>query len=161
MYIYISDFTAICNKQNLISMLSPAEAAKYKSFKREIRANQFLVAHATANKIKSKFKYISIAHKDNFVIIAGSNMPLGADIENTKIARDFHTMAKLMDFHGIKTLDDFYNAFTSYEARYKMRPYEPAQETFYKIKDHLICIASIEKFSTPTWDGITAPPEQI
>ena len=142
-------------------MLSPAEVAKYKSFKREIRANQFLVAHAIANKIKSKFNYISIAHKDNFVIVAGSNMPLGADIENTEIARDFHTMAKLMDFRDIKTLNDFYRAFTSYEARYKMRPYEPVQETFYKIKAHLICIASIEKFSTPMWDGSTITPKQV
>lgn len=161
MNIYISDLNTICNKSDLLAKLTAPELNKYNSFKREKRANQFLVAHALKNDIATDFQYTSISHSDNIVLVAASNTPIGVDIEKIDTKRDFKSMAKIIGFENIKTVTDFYKAFTYYESQYKMRPYTATNKQFYKIDDYIICIASCTDDILPHWFGVRKIPEQI
>lgn len=161
MNIYITDLNTICNKSDLLSKLTDAEITKYRSFKREIRANQFLVAHALKNDIVKDFPYVSIAHCDNLVVVAASKYPIGIDIENTAKQRHFQPMADLMGFKNIQSLYDFYRAFTSFESEYKMQPNMVKHKQFYKINDYIICVASGNDNILPQWFGTRIIPEQI
>lgn len=159
MNIYISDLTSVCNNDDLINKLSVGDLARYKSFLRPVRANQFLVAHTIKNEIADKFQYISIAHKNNFVIVAGSNSPIGVDIEDITQTRDFETISKFMNFENIGTATDFYRAFTLYEATYKASPHTGLTPHFYKLNQYMICIASNDQ--EIVWQNKLLIPEQI
>lgn len=160
MQIYITDLSTICNQDDLVSKLSPSDLIKYKSFQRKIRTKQFLVAHTIANDIKKEFKYLSITHKDNFVIVAASNQPVGIDIEDASKERDFNLMAKFMNFQGAKNKDDFYREFTLYEAKYKLAINETeCVPRFFKLNRYMICILSND--SKMIWMNPTLIPEQI
>lgn len=159
MKIFIADLTTICNLDDLIIKLPQSDVEKYKSFKREIRAQQFLMAHYVKNQFDSEFKYTSIAHKDNFVIVAASNMPIGVDIEDASKNRDFKTMSEFMNFSNVKNADDFYRAFTEYEARYKMPTPDCGRTRFYTIGNYMICVVSNEQNIEPVWTNLI--PEQI
>lgn len=159
MNIYISDLTTICNINDLINNLSKSDLERYQSFKRPSRAKQFLIAHTIKNNVSTKFKYTSIAHKDNFVIVAASNMPVGVDIENMQHERNFAEISKFMNFQDIKNSNDFYRAFTLSEAEYKVYPYTNLKHNFYKIKNYIICIVSDD--TQVIWENKLLIPEQI
>ena len=158
MNIYITDLTTICNHDDLVNKLSPQDLLRYKSFKRPLRATQFLVAHAIKNEICGQFEYVSVAHKDNFVIVAASHTPIGIDIENTSKHRDFNSLGGFMRFSNIKTADDFYRAFTKYEAEYKANTTQLCPH-FYKLKDYMICVVSNDQ--DVIWINPTLIPKQI
>ena len=159
MHIYIADLDTICNPDDLISKLSPADIVRYQSFHREIRAKQFLVSHAIVSDIRDKFKYISIAHKDNLVVVGASDTPIGVDIEDTSKNRDFDSLAELMNFHTVKNADEFYRIFTSYEAEYKARSATNLQKHFYRIGKYMIGIVSNDLETV--WVNQNLIPEQI
>ncbi len=159
MNIYITDLTSICNHDDLINKLSADDLARYKSFLRPVRANQFLVAHTIKDEIADKFQYISIAHKNNFVIVAASNSPIGVDIEDTTQTRDFKAMTQFMNFENITSPTDFYRAFTLYEAKYKAAPHPALTPHFYKLNQYMICIVSNDQETV--WENKLLIPEQI
>ncbi|MBO4672698.1 MAG: hypothetical protein J5608_03540 [Alphaproteobacteria bacterium] len=158
MDIYISNLTDICNKSDLLGKLTPEQCARYQSFARQLRADQFLCAHSIANDLEKQFQYISISHKDNWVIVVGANIPVGVDIENAAKKRNFAPMGAFLGVGGISTDDEFYRAFTAAEARYKMQPAIPTVTRFYKLGDYMICLATAGD-DLPRFIG--AIPEQI
>lgn len=158
MNIYITDLTTICNHDDLVKKLSAQNLTRYKSFTRPIRATQFLVAHAIKNDLKNQFEYISIAHKDNFIVVAASQNPIGVDIEDTSKQRNFNSLGDFMGFTNIKTADDFYRAFTLSEAEYKANTAQLCPH-FYKLMDYMICIVSNDM--DVIWVNPTLVPEQI
>ena len=157
MNIYITDLSTICNPDDLAKKLSPVDLARFRSFKQKNRAFQFLVAHTIKSELETKFKYISIAHKDNFVIVAASTAPIGVDIEDASKKRDFNSLGDFMEFNNIKTLDEFYRAFTLSEAKYKSGT--DSQARFYKLQKYMICIVSTDQ--DITWHNPALVPEQI
>ncbi|MBO4480805.1 MAG: hypothetical protein J5742_04290 [Alphaproteobacteria bacterium] len=160
MQVYITDLTQICNYDDLVNKLPYVDMVRYKSFTRGLRAKQFLIAHSIKNKIANKFKYISIAHKDNIIIVGASNKPIGIDIEDTSIKRDFDSLANFMGFSQIKNQNDFYRAFTASEAHYKSSlPIDKSQEKFYKLNKYMICIVSDTE--NIQWINTNLIPEQI
>ena len=161
MKVLITDLATICNWDDLIAELPQSDKAKYKSFNRDIRAKQFLVAHIIKNQIQNEFKYISIAHKDNFVIVAASDFPIGIDIEDASKTRNFKAISEFMNFLDIKNASDFYRAFTLAEARYKTAATTPTYANFYKLNKYLICIVSTEPKDTPDWINTELIPKQI
>lgn len=161
MKVFITDLNTICNWDDLVNKLPGPDLTKYKSFRREIRAKQFLVAHNIQNQIQNIFKHTSIAHKDNIVIVAASNGPIGVDIEDASVPRDFETISEFMNFHNVKNSSDFYRAFTLYEAKYKTSVPGPLHERFYKIGTYMICIISNETLTAPEWANPELIPEQI
>jgi len=158
MNIYITDLTTICNHDDLVNKLSAQDLSRYKSFTQKKRATQFLVAHAIKNEIRHQFEYISVAHKDNFVIVAASHSPIGVDIEDTSKQRDFNSLGNFMELSNIKTADDFYRAFTQYEAEYKANAAQ-LHPHFYKLRNYMICIVSNDQ--DVIWINPTLIPEQI
>ena len=158
MNIYITDLTTICNHDDLVNKLSAQDLSRYKSFTRPNRAAQFLVAHAIKTKIENQFGHISIAHKDNFVIVVASQNPIGVDIEDTSKQRDFNSLGNFMQFSNIKTADDFYRTFTKYEAEYKSNTTKLCPH-FYKLGKYMICIVSNDQ--DVIWINPTLIPEQI
>ena len=159
MDIYISNLTDICNKTDLLAKLTREQCARYLSFARQSRADQFLVAHSIANDLEKQFKYISISHKDNWVVVAASNNPVGIDIENTAKQRKFANMADFMGVDSINAPGAFYRMFTGAEAQYKMQPTTARIKRFYKLGDYMICIATGGDEILPRFIGAT--PEQI
>ena len=158
MDIYISNLTDICNKTDLLKKLTPDQLARYHCFTRDRRADQFLCAHSIANDLAGRFQYISISHKDNWVIVAGANVPVGVDIENTAIKRNFTALGAFLGAGGTSVADEFYRAFTAAEARYKMQPAIPTVTRFYKLGDYMICLATV---GDDLLRFIGATPEQI
>ena len=161
MHIYLSDLTKIYNTNDLLSKINADEYKKYLSFHRKIRANQFLVAHAIKNDICNKFKYISISHKDNLVVVAASDYPIGIDIEKISEKRDWKLMAEFMGIKNIDSCMDFYKQFTLAEARFKMGNASIVNKMFYKTGEYIICVASGHKNLHPKWHSPELIPEQI
>ena len=143
MNIFISDLTTVCNTDDMICNLSPNDLVRYKSFVCPKRAK----------------RYISIAHKDDFVIVAASNSPIGVDIENMTRKRDFGTISKFMNFQNINNADDFYRAFTLYEAQYKSANNTELTPYFYRLQNYMICIVSND--TEIKWENPELIPEQI
>lgn len=159
MDIYISNLTEICNKSDLLAKLTPEQCARYASFSRQTRADQFLLAHSIANDLEKQFQYVSISHKDDWVIVAAAMEPVGVDIENTAKKRNFAPMARFIGADGMTTPESFYRAFTAAEAQYKMQPAIARIKQFYRLDDYMICIASACDEISPRFIG--AAPEQI
>lgn len=159
MHVYIADLNTICNQDDLSDKLSLNDFTRYRSFARKIRAKQFLFSHLIADGFRDEFRYISIAHKDKFVVIAASNSPIGVDIEDISKRRDFISLAEFMGFNNVESLDDFYRLFTLYEAKYKAASNTNLKEHFYKLGDYMICIVSND--SNTTWVNRDLVPEQI
>ena len=163
MDIFISDLNQICNRLDDIdamrTKLRSTELARYLSFKSPTRALQFLVAHATANDCAPKFKYTSISHRKNIVIVAASNTPVGIDIEDTSISRDFESLSQLMEISHPRTPTDFYRNFTRTEAMYKIAPAIANKILFYTMGRFIICVATI---GTPNirWHTTGTIPKQ-
>ncbi len=154
----MSNIQDIKNVPELEQKLSGAELLQYGKFSNKNRKLQYLLSHAkvkdvcgenvivdknSAPIIKSGF--ISIAHKDNWVIVAVSDSPVGVDIENTTINRDFIGESELLNLPKPKNKQDFYKNFVEYEARIKFgADAEKANSYFYEKGDYLICVCSIE-----------------
>lgn len=148
MQIFIANIDSISkNPNDFMAMLSPADFAHAMKFKNKVRKLQFVLGHFMVDKIGRK--HTSIAHKDKFVIVAtAENMPVGVDIENTSVKRDFVEIAETMNFKTPKSLQDFYKHFTEYEATYKLGV-KSACTHFITYGDYLICIVSNHQFAKP------------
>jgi len=132
MKIYMSNIEQIKNVSDLEKNLSEPELARYTKFVNKRRKLQYLLSHSIvknatgeniitdksgAPKIKSGF--VSIAHKDNLVFVAISDSPVGIDIENASVERDFARQSELLGLPSTNDRNDFYKNFVEYESRYK------------------------------------------
>lgn len=148
MQVFIANIDSISKHSDIYSaLLLPVHHARLSEFKNKNRKLQFILGHLMADKCDEK--YTSIAHKDNFVVIAtDSKQPVGIDIENTDIKRDFIGLAETLKMRQPKSLEDFYKMFTEFEAAYKMGS-KPIYTKFIKHDSYLICITSTTNFKTP------------
>ena len=147
MQVFIANIDSISKNTDIYSaLLSPKHQHRLSEFQNQTRKLQFILGHLVADRCGEK--YTSIAHKDKWVVVAASNTPVGIDIENTTVKRDFNAAAELMHFTTPKSLDDFYKSFTEAEAVYKMGSASKCTR-FIEFGDYLICITSIQDFPTP------------
>ena len=148
MQIFIADIDSISkNTDDYLSWLTPEHQARAKKFQKRTRKLQFILGHLIVDKIGKK--YSSIAHKDKLVVVAtASNTPVGVDIENVSIKRDFVNAAVIAGIKTPKTLYDFYKLFTEAEAAYKLGE-KPVCTHFIDYGYYLICITANHKFTLP------------
>lgn len=158
MKIYMSNIEDIKNISEMERKLSASEVVQYGKFSNKVRKLQYLLSHAIVKSVcgeniivdkngKPTIKngFVSIAHKDNWVVVAVSQTYVGVDIENTSIERDFLGESELLNLPKPKDKQDFYKNFVEYEARIKFGSNaEKANTYFYEKGDYLICICSIE-----------------
>ncbi len=159
MKIYMSNIEHINNTADLEKKLSESELTQYNKFNDEIRKLQYLVGHAMVMDVcKENVKiaengaptinngFISIAHKDNWVIVAVSDMKTGIDIENTTVERDFSELSRILKLPGVHTKQDFYKEFVRYESKIKFNgDIQGAHQYFYQMNKYIICIISADK----------------
>lgn len=161
MKIYMSNIQDINNVSDLENKLSESDMARYKTFSNNNRKLQYLLSRAIiydncgekiivdkngVPTIKSGF--ISVAHKDNWVIVAISEKKVGIDIENTNINRDFMGQSELMGFTKTNDRLDFYKNFVKYEAMFKYGDGAThVHKYFYKMDNYLIGVCSNESIS--------------
>ena len=90
--------------------------------------------------LKTREKFFSISHSNDFIALGFSNYDCGIDIEKIKF-RDFGAISKRMGFK-CNTLEEFYNEWTKYEAEYKLG--KPAQKfKKYHFDEYVITAASV------------------
>ena len=151
MNIYIADINNISKDSQKIvqycAMLGPDELKQYNKITRPTRKLQFLVGHAMRHRFSTSEKFTSIAHKDNIVLVAVSHTPVGIDIENASIMRDFEHLGTAMNFTPTPDADMFYKKFTATEALYKLGPQKTSIFlSWHTLKNFIICIASTYEF---------------
>ena len=156
MKVYMSNIEQIKNISDLEKNLSESELTRYNKFVNKRRKLQYLLSHSIVKKatgeniitdksgapmIKSGF--VSIAHKDKMVLVAISNSPVGIDVENTSVERDFIRQSELLGLPPTKDRKDFYKNFVEYESRYKFgKKVNLAKVRFFESGKYLIGICS-------------------
>lgn len=147
MNIFIANIDSISkNPDKYVALLSKSDQARVHTFQKQTRKLQFILGHLMADNCGEK--YNSIAHRDNLVVVAASDFPVGIDTENITIERDFVASAELMNFTTPKSLNDFYKSFTESEAVYKLGA-SPKCTRFINYGDYLICVVSTHVFEMP------------
>lgn len=111
--------------------------------------------------LKTREKFFSISHSEDFIALAFSDYDCGIDIEKVKL-RNFEEISVRMGFK-CNTLEEFYNAWTKYEAEYKLG--KPAQK-FKKIhfEDYIVTASSVniqEEFEVYIQNGQIFPNVNI
>lgn len=154
MKVYIANLDSIGKISD--TKLSDDEILQYNKFSNQTRRNQYLMAHAIIfdktcehpisdknGKLHLQNGFVSVAHKDNWVVVALSGQNVGIDIENASIKRDFISESELL---GIKPTNDaefFYKNFTQYESDVKYGDEsENANHLFYKLGNYMICVCT-------------------
>lgn len=159
MKIYMSNIADIKNLTDMESKLSKSDMLQYKKFSNAKRKLQYLLSRAMVMDVCGeniivdsngrptiKSGFISIAHKDNWVVVATSNTPVGIDIENTDVKRDFVGVSKLLNFPEITDKQTFYKNFVQYEAKFKFgKNADRAHVYFYTKDNYLIGVCSMEQ----------------
>ena len=158
MKIYMSNIADIKNITDMESKLSKLDILQYKKISNKTRRLQYLLSRAMVvdicgeniivdsnGKPTIKSGFISIAHKDNWVIVAISNTPVGIDIENTDINRDFVGESRLLNLPETTDKQTFYKNFVQYEAEFKFgKNADKAHMYFYNKDNYLIGVCSNE-----------------
>lgn len=158
MKIYMSNTERINNIADMEQKLSASELAQYNKFNNKSRKLQYLVGHAIVKDVCGENvqtdengapylsnHFVSIAHKDNFVIVAISNDNVGIDIENTDSQRDFITQSELLGLPKPHSLCDFYKEFVRYESKLKFGDNaQKYSQYFYRFNNYLICITTAD-----------------
>ena len=131
MKVYMSNIEDIKNMTDLESKLSKLELIQYNKFTSKKRKLQYLLSHAIVRDICGentvvengkptiKSGFVSIAHKDNWVVVAVSKKRVGIDIENTDVVRDFVKHSELLGLPKTHDKQTFYQNFIEFEARFK------------------------------------------
>ena len=102
--------------------------------------NREIVFNGKKPFMKSREKFFSISHSNDFVAIAFSDYDCGIDIEKIQL-REFEVISKRMGFK-CNTLEEFYNEWTHYEAEYKLG--KPAQKCKrFHFEDYIITATSV------------------
>ena len=95
---------------------------------------------------KPKFKYsnyhFSISHCKEYVIVVFDTKPVGTDIEKIT-QRNFEAIAKRMNFKlKENTIESFYEAWTVFEAKYKLQQEAKSILTIDFMDEYKISVAS-------------------
>ena len=102
--------------------------------------NREVVFNGNKHFLKTREKFFSISHSNDFIALAFSDYDCGIDIEEIKL-REFETISKRMGFK-CETLEDFYNEWTKYEAEYKLG--KPAQKfKKFRLEDYVVTASSV------------------
>ena len=158
MKVYMSNIEQIKNISDMEKKLSQSELVRYSKISNKTRKLQYLLAHAIVfdtcgenvivdkNGVPTiKNGFVSIAHRDNLVIVAISNSPVGIDIENTSINRDFMGESELLKLPKTNDAKTFYKNFVQYESELKFgENATEANKYFYEIDNYLIGICTME-----------------
>lgn len=158
MKIYMSNIEHIKNIPDWEKKLSESELLQYNRFTSKNRKLQYLLSHAIVRDVCGenivvengkptiKSGFVSIAHKDNWVVVAVSKKQVGIDIENTNVARNFVEQSELLGLPKTKYKKTFYKNFVEFEARFKFGDSaDKANTYFYEMDNYLICICTKEK----------------
>ena len=148
MQVFIANIDSISKTPDVYSaLLWDKHKSRLSKFQNQTRKLQFILGHLMADNCGKT--YTSIAHKDKWVVVASDmDTPVGIDIENTSVERDFVGAAELMHLTEPKSLNDFYKSFTKAEAIYKLGT-APKCTHFIQFGNYLICVTSIQDFDTP------------
>ena len=158
MKVYMSNIEDIKNMTDLESKLSKSELIQYNRFTSKKRKLQYLLSHAIVRDICGenivvengkptiKSGFVSIAHKDNWVVVAVSQKRVGIDIENTGVVRNFIEQAELLGLPKTHDKQTFYQNFIEFEARFKFGDdADTANIYFCEYGDYLIGICTKEE----------------
>lgn len=157
MKVYIANLDSIGKISD--TKLSDAEILQYKKFDNTTRRNQYLLAHSIIfdvtkehpvsdknGKLHLKNGFVSVAHKDNWVIVAFDDKNVGIDIENASVKRDFIAESELLGLKPTNVAEIFYKNFVKYESDIKYGDgFENVQHRFYKIGNYMMCVCSDAK----------------
>lgn len=157
MKVYIANLDSIGKISD--TKLSESELLQSGKFANEIRRNQYVVAHSIIfdiakehpvpdknGKLHLKNGFVSVAHKDNWVVVAFDDNNVGIDIENATIIRDFIAESELLGLGRCDNALDFYKNFVRYESDMKYgTEFENAKHFFYKIDDYVMCVCTTAK----------------
>ena len=159
MKVFITDLKARIKNDfsDIVSKLSKEDTNRLAHITNPSRRLQFLVGRAmifdyfgsyfqiTPNGkpvSKKKDRYLSLAHSHQYVILAVCNQPVGIDIEKISDKRNFEGIAKRLKFKENLSLEDFYQAFTAYEANFKLgSEIKAPYHHFFKWNDFMVCVA--------------------
>ena len=167
MKIYMSNIEQTKNIANMEKDLSVLDRHRLTEFSNNTRKLQFLVSRALVKQATGKnvivdkngaptieSGFVSIAHKDNFVIVAISCSGVGIDIENASINRDFIGQSELLGLPKPRNKKDFYKNFVKYEAEFKFgKTSEKTHKYFYEMGDYLICVCTNEPVKDIQFDS--------
>ena len=159
MKIYMSNIANIKNMADLENNLSEPELLQYNKFSNNIRKLQYLLSHSLIKKVCGenvvvaengaptiKSGFVSIAHKDNLVVVAVADTNVGIDIENTDIERDFIGQSALLNLPKPSDKKDFYRNFVDFEAKLKYgNGADGANIYFYEFDNYLVGVCSKEQ----------------
>ena len=144
MQVFIANIDSISkNPEKYSELLSLRHQIRLSKFQNQTRKLQFILGHLIADNCDDQ--YTCIAHKDKFVVVASSDKPVGVDIENTSVQRDFVAVSELMNLTPPASLNDFYRSFTESEAIYKLGK-TPKCTKFMQYGEYLICITAMHEF---------------
>lgn len=149
MQIFIANIDSISKNPDAYSeLLLSKHKTRLSKFHNQTRKLQFILGHLIADNCGAT--YTSITHKDKLVVVAAAaDAPVGIDIENTSIKRDFAAASELMNLAKPKSSEDFYKLFTKSEAVYKLGQ-PPKCTKFISYGEYLICIVATCDFDTPS-----------
>ena len=85
--------------------------------------------------LKTREKYFSISHSEEYIALAFSDKDCGIDIEKIK-ERDFSSISKRMGFKS-DSKEDFYYEWTKYESEFKLSSPQKYTKQF-KYEDYVI-----------------------
>ena len=148
MQVFIANIDSISKSPERYSvLLLPKHQIRLSQFQNQTRKLQFILGHLIADNCGKA--YVSIAHKDKLVVVAtDADTPVGIDIENTSVKRDFIAASELMNLTPPASLNDFYRLFTESEAIYKLGK-TPKCTKFMQYGEYLVCITAMHEFDNP------------
>ncbi len=170
MKVFIADLSEIINIQDFLTKnfdnLSLPEQKRYNRILQPLKQTQFLVGRMLIKEYlkqgieilptgkpiakNDKDTYISLSHSGQYIVFAISKNPIGIDIENTSVNRNFKGISEFLKFPTPTDKIDFYKNFTKFEAEYKLgKEYENKNKIneFYKLEDYILCISSVNSNS--------------
>lgn len=93
-------------------------------------------------KLRSNEKFFSISHSGNMIAFSFSDYNCGIDIEIIK-ERDYKSISERMGFE-VNSLVEFYEAWTEFEANYKLSIKALSKKSF-EIKNYILTAVSVNK----------------
>lgn len=158
LYIVNTDEISPELKQRYTTLLSPGDLARSHVINNIGHRQQFITGRALirdicgcdpsispSGKPSVKTGYISLAHSGPFVVLITADTPVGVDIEDTAVHRDFEALSRRLGFSKkVDTAVDFYLSFTAYEADFKAGMPKLAHFCTY-INTFIIMISTLNK----------------
>ena len=130
------------NSNNIETKKQQSQSAK--EFLNEIlkdfykHSTQLLKKESGEPYLEDGFKYVSITHSKDYIVIAFDDYKIGVDIEQVK-QRNYKPILKRYNQPETLSLKEFYHWWTTFEAEYKS---QTKQETYSFEIENYICTLS-------------------